>query len=89
MAHNDLMPRMVNVKDATKLDYLRFILSASLLVFSCVVTCYAILEQKTSMWKIVPGWSSLLIFILALFLLGIMEGLQTADSTGGAQETGS
>ena len=69
---------MVNLKDATKLDYLRFAFSASLLVFSGVVTCYAILEQKTSMWKIVPGWASLLIFILVLFLLGIMEGLQIA-----------
>ena len=78
MIYNNLMSRMVNVKDATKLDYLRFILSASLLVFSCVVTCYAILEQKTSMWKIVPGWVSLLIFLLVLVLLGIMEGLQIA-----------
>merc|ERR1712037_144135 len=30
------------------------------------------------MWKVVPGWASLLIFILVLFLLGIMEGLQIA-----------
>ena len=69
---------MVNVKEATIPDYLRFIFSFCLLIFSGVVTCYAILEQKTSMWKIIPGWASLIIFILVLFLLGVMEGLQIA-----------
>ena len=69
---------MVNVKEATIPDYLRFVFSLCLLIFSGVVTCYAILEQKTSMWKSVPGWASLLIFVLVLFLLGVMEGLQIA-----------
>ena len=36
----------------------------ALLLFSAVVVCYSIVEQKTSMWKEVPGWASLLIFIL-------------------------
>ena len=30
------------------------------------------------MWKEVPGWLSLIIFIFVLFLLGVMEGLQIA-----------
>ena len=69
---------MVNVKEATIPDYLRFVLSFALLIFSGVVTCYAILEQKTNMWKAVPGWASLIIFVLVLYLLGVMEGLQIA-----------
>jgi len=69
---------MVNVKEATIPDYLRFVFSFCLLIFSGVVTCYAIWAQKTSMWKAVPGWVSLIIFIAVLFLLGIMEGLQIA-----------
>ena len=52
--------------------------SAGLLLFSGVVVCYSILEQKTSMWKEVPGWASLLIFIFVLWCLGVMEGLQIA-----------
>lgn len=69
---------MVNVKEATIPDYLRFVFSFCLLIFSGVVTCYAIWAQKTSMWKVVPGWVSLIIFIMVLFLLGVMEGLQIA-----------
>ena len=69
---------MVNVKEATIADYLRFVLSFCLLIFSGIVTCYAILEQKTSMWKGVPGWASLIIFIMFLFLLGGMKVLQIA-----------
>merc|ERR1712183_1080611 len=49
-----------------------------LLLFSGVVVCYSIVEQKTSMWKEVPGWASLLIFIFVLWCLGVMEGLQIA-----------
>ena len=49
---------------------------SALLLFSGVVVCYSIVEQKTSMWKEVPGWASLLIFIFVLWLLGVMEGLQ-------------
>ena len=49
-----------------------------LLLFSGVVVVYSILEQKTSMWKEVPGWASLLIFIFVLWCLGVMEGLQIA-----------
>merc|ERR1711936_811800 len=47
-------------------------------MFSTVVTFYAILEQKTSFWKAVPGWAALIIFLLVLFLLGVMEGIQIA-----------
>merc|ERR1712154_101912 len=47
-------------------------------MFSTVVTFYAILEQKTSFWKSVPGWAALIIFLAVLLFLGIMEGLQIA-----------
>jgi len=66
------------LKDAKPWDIARFIFSLALLLFSGVVTCYSIVEQKTSMWKEVPGWASLLIFIFVLWLLGVMEGLQIA-----------
>merc|ERR1712111_28218 len=69
---------MVHLKDAKPWDIARFIFSLALLLFSGVVTCYSIVEQKTSMWKEVPGWASLLIFIFVLWLLGVMEGLQIA-----------
>ena len=36
------------------------------------------MEQKTGMWKEVPGWAGLIIFICVLWLLGVMEGLQIA-----------
>ena len=45
-----------------------------LLLFSGVVVCYSIVEQKTSMWKEVPGWASLLIFIFVLWLMWVMDG---------------
>jgi len=69
---------MVNLKDSTVFDYIRYVGSFALLMFSTVVTFYAILEQKTSFWKAVPGWAALIIFLLVLFLLGVMEGIQIA-----------
>lgn len=69
---------MVKLQEATWLDYVRFVFSASLLIFSATVTCYAILEHKTSFWSSVPGWAALIIFIKALFFLAVMEGLQIA-----------
>jgi CBS domain containing-hemolysin-like protein len=69
---------MVKLQEATWLDYVRFVFSAALLTFSAVVTCYAILEQKTAFWNSVPGWAALIIFVVALFFLAVMEGLQIA-----------
>ena len=42
---------MVNLKDSTVFDYIRYIGSFALFVFSTVVTVYAILQQKTSFWQ--------------------------------------
>lgn len=67
---------MVNVRDAGCLDYPKFLLSALLLIFSSVCTFYAILEKKTSFWDVMPGWAALIIFLVILFWLGVMEGLQ-------------
>jgi len=69
---------MVHLKDSTVFDYIRYVASFALLMFSTVVTFYAILEQKTSFWKAVPGWAALIIFLVVLFLLGVMEGIQIA-----------
>jgi len=69
---------MVQLKESSWFDITRYILSASLLTFSCVVTGYAILTQKTGFWNAVPGWAALILFILVLFLLGLVEGLQLA-----------
>ena len=67
---------MVKLSEAKCLDYPRFIVSALLLIFSCVCTFYAIIEQKTGFWHNIPGWGSLLLFFALLFWLGLMEGLQ-------------
>jgi len=69
---------MVQLKESSIFDIFRYVLSACLLIFSCTVTGYAILTQKTGFWKAVPGWAALLLFILVLFLLGLVEGLQLA-----------
>merc|ERR1719173_11643 len=69
---------MVKLQESTIFDYIRYVFSFSLLIFSSVVTFYAILEQKTSFWKEIPGWAALLLLFLVLVLLGIMEGLQIA-----------
>jgi len=69
---------MVNLKESAITDYIRYVFSFALLVFSSVVTFYAIWEQKTSFWKAVPGWVALILFFVVLVLLGIMEGLQIA-----------
>jgi len=69
---------MVDVTKAKCLDYPKFVLSALLLIFSTVCTTYAIIEKKTSFWDVMPGWAALIIFIIILFWLGVMEGLQVA-----------
>ena len=67
---------MVKLSEAKCLDYPRFLVSALLLIFSCVCTFYAIIEQKTGFWHNIPGWAALLLFFALLFWLGLMEGLQ-------------
>jgi len=66
------------LSEAKCFDYPRFIVSALLLIFSCVCTFYAIIEQKTGFWHSIPGWAALLLFFGLLFWLGLMEGLQVA-----------
>ena len=51
---------MVNLKDSTVFDYIRYVASFALLMFSTVVTFYAILEQKTSFWKACRACSMIL-----------------------------
>jgi len=68
----------VKLSEIKCLDYPRFLVSALLLIFSCVCTFYAIIEQKTGFWHSIPGWAALLLFFALLFWLGLMEGLQVA-----------
>ena len=42
---------MVQLKDSSWFDVTRYVFSLALLIFSTVVTFYAILEQKTAFWK--------------------------------------
>ncbi len=69
---------MVELRSAGPWDYVRFVISSLLLLFSLVVTSYAIVEKKTGFWDAVPGWVALLLFVLDMILLGIVEGLQIA-----------
>ena len=66
---------MVKPSKAGPFDYIRFILSGILLLFSAVLTFYLIVEQKTIFWKQVPGWAGVLIFLGVLFWLGVVEGI--------------
>lgn len=91
-----------NPPEAKKCQSILLTPDPGLLLFSGVVVCYSIVEQKTSMWKEVPGWASLLIFIFVLWLLGVRRALigqcviilvshwsgdgGPADRPGGAQE---
>ena len=69
---------MVDIKKANCFDYVGFVLSSLILLFSIVVTGYAIWENKTMFWSEVPGWAALIIFVVLLFALGVVEGLQIA-----------
>lgn len=69
---------MVNLKKVSPWDHIRFVISTLILLFSLVVTAYAIIMQHTSFWKSVPGYVALIIFIVDLSILGIVEGLQIA-----------
>ena len=69
---------MVELRQANVVDHLRFVFSALLLLFSTVVTVYAIIFTKTNFWHQVPGWVALILFVLDLFWLVVVEGLQIA-----------
>ena len=69
---------MVEISQAKWYDHVRFAVSALILLFSMVTTSYAIVMQQTHFWQAVPGWAALLLFIVDLFILGVVEGLQIA-----------
>ena len=47
---------MVAISEARCPDYPRFVYSALLLIFSCTITFYAIIEQKTVPIRIIIGF---------------------------------
>ncbi|XP_039259878.1 uncharacterized protein LOC120336297 [Styela clava] len=69
---------MVEVCQAKPFDYVRFVFSICLLIFSIVVTSYAIFRGKTGFWEEVPGPAAFALFVVDLAILGIVEGLQIA-----------
>merc|ERR1712137_803385 len=60
-------PIMVHLHEAKAWDIARFIFSLGLLLFSGVVVCYSIVEQKTSMWKEVPHGQTGVCCLLRVF----------------------
>jgi len=69
---------MVELRDSKPLDYVRYVFSFLLLIFSTVITFYAIIEGRTNFWSSVPGVAALFLFIFDMIILGIVEGLQIA-----------
>nr|XP_018671041.1 uncharacterized protein LOC108950256 isoform X1 [Ciona intestinalis] len=67
---------MVNFSESSPFDYIRYVISFTLLSFSIAVTSYAIFEGRTGFWPQVPGPAAFALFLVCLFLLGVVEGLQ-------------
>ena len=58
----------------------------TILCFICLVEVIlgstfkvALLNETRLMYQAVPGWASLIIFLVVLFLLGVMEGIQVGS----------
>ena len=66
---------MVKIADVGRLDQAKFVFSGLLLILSAVLTFYAMLQQVTTFWKVVPGWAAVLLLLVLLFWLGVVEGL--------------
>lgn len=56
----------------------RVLMSIIILGFCLAVTLQAILDENSGMWKGVPTWASIIIFITLMCLAGLMEGMQIA-----------
>ena len=48
----------------------------ALIFFHHVLSATSAASSNPCLCQAVPGWAALLLFILVLFLLGVMEGLQ-------------
>lgn len=53
-------------------------MSVCLLVFAFIATFYALFDGKTTMWDFVPPGISVVIFLILLFIIGLLEGSQIA-----------
>uniref|UniRef100_A0A7S1BJG6 Uncharacterized protein n=1 Tax=Corethron hystrix TaxID=216773 RepID=A0A7S1BJG6_9STRA len=56
----------------------RVLMSLVILYFAFAVTLKALFEERTTMWKGVPGWVSVVILFVLMIIVGIMEGIQNA-----------
>ena len=56
----------------------KVLMSTIILGFCLAVTLQAILDENSGMWKGVPTWASIVIFITLMCLAGLMEGMQIA-----------
>jgi len=65
---------MVELKQSSAFDCIKYVGSFSLLIFSTVVTVYAIFDGDTGFWPVVPGPAAFFLLVVCLTLLGIVEG---------------
>eukprot|EP00588_Corethron_pennatum_P013425 CAMPEP_0194276666 /NCGR_PEP_ID=MMETSP0169-20130528/9195_1 /TAXON_ID=218684 /ORGANISM="Corethron pennatum, Strain L29A3" /LENGTH=1536 /DNA_ID=CAMNT_0039020433 /DNA_START=169 /DNA_END=4775 /DNA_ORIENTATION=- len=56
----------------------RTLVSLVILCFAFAVTIEALFTEKTTMWKGIPGWVSIVILFVLMIVVGIMEGIQNA-----------
>jgi len=56
----------------------RVVVSTTILLFSLVITVFAIFEGKTTMWSGVPPGVSIVLLVFLILLTGLMEALQIA-----------
>jgi len=57
-------------------DVIRLVFSICLLIFSTIMTLYAIATSTTTMPGTIPPWAQYLLLGIALMVLGVLEGLQ-------------
>jgi len=58
--------------------YGRAAMSVCLLIFAFTATFYALFDGNTTMWDFVPPGVSVVIFLILLFIIGLLEGSQIA-----------
>lgn len=60
------------------LFWVRVLVSSVLLGFCLAVTLQALFDGNSGMWKGVPSWASVIIFVTLMCLAGLMDGMQIA-----------
>jgi len=58
--------------------FVRCLISLAILSFSLGVTMEALFNGKTTMWRGIPAWVAVIIFVILLCIVGMLEGMQIA-----------